>query len=82
MAGFGRGLKRKISKSNFVLMYPSRMPVFPIQTFISSLKDDDKNSLSKLAAKEVGAFYIRDRDDNKSIDSEILKIIDNAKEEV
>ena len=63
-------------------MYPSRMPVFPIQTFISSLKDDDKNSLSKLAAKEVGAFYIRDRDNNKSIDSEILKIIDNAKEEV
>lgn len=81
-AGFGRGIKRRIGKSNFALLYPSKMPIFPIQTFITSLRDDDRLSLQKLGVKEVAAFYAKEDDERDSIDDSILKVIDEARQEV
>lgn len=80
---FGRRLARRSSDvSKHALMYPTKTPIFPFQTFISTLKSDDEAAIAKLNVNEAAAFYIRNNEDHPEVDQEVLEIFGSAKEEL
>jgi hypothetical protein len=75
-----RGAKRLFSKLNYGLLYPSKSPIVPFQTFVTTLKEEDKSVIQKLGLKEVAAFYVNS-EENKLIPEDMAHLISEAKEE-
>lgn len=81
---FGRKLVRKSSESviKHALLYPSKTPIFPFQTFISTLKSEDEAALNRLNVTEAAAFFVRSGDAEVEVDQGVLDILRNAKDEL
>jgi hypothetical protein len=70
------------SRVKYAMLYPSKTPIFPLQTFISSLKENDKQNLQRLSVKDVAACYIKSPEDEKFITSEIKDLIAESHQEL
>jgi len=79
-AALNRGVRRLFSKLNYALLYPSKSPIVPLQTFVTTLKEEDKSVIQKLGLKEVAAFYLNN-EESKVIPEDIAHLISEAKEE-
>lgn len=79
-SALSRGVRRVFSKLNYALLYPSKSPIVPFQTFVTTLKEDDKSVIQKLGLKEVAAFYIHS-EESKVIPEDMAQLINEAKEE-
>ena len=76
-----RGIRRMFSKSsNFTLLYPSKTPIVPFQTFVTTMKESDRNTIQKLNIKETAAFYMNS-EESRQVPEDIMKLIQEAKEE-
>jgi hypothetical protein len=44
---------------DFAVLFPSHKPIFPFQTYITPMKEEDFDFVSKFALTKVGAFYMQ-----------------------
>ena len=64
------------------MLYPAKTPIFPLQTFISTLRENDKQNLQKLSIKDVAACYIKSPEDENFISQEIKDLISESHTEL
>jgi len=73
----GDGLSRAFCKSNLVVLYPSKTPIFPLQTYITDIKEEDKLMINRLGAREAGVFYRKPRSEEEVLpDAEMQKFLE------
>ena len=64
MGSNGR-ISRGLGKTSYAVLYPSTIPIFPFQTFLTSIKESDRANLQKLGIKSAAAFYLKNSEDEK-----------------
>jgi hypothetical protein len=55
-----KGLPEDTPK-DFAVLFPSQKPIFPFQTYITPMKEEDFDFVSKFALTKVGAFYMKNQ---------------------
>ena len=70
------------SRAKYALLYASKTPIFPLQTFISSIRENDKTNLQRLSIKDVAACYLKTPEDETFVTQEIKDLIAESHNEL
>lgn len=77
-----RKLSRLTGQARHALLYPSKTPVFPFQSFISTVRAEDEAVISRLNVREAAVFYLRSEQEISEVDPQVLDLFREAKEEL
>jgi hypothetical protein len=83
VGGVARAFSRQLGgKGSLCLVYPGKMPVFPFQSFISTVREEDRNVINKLNVREAGAFYVKTGLEEGVIPEQYREIVTEARKEL
>ena len=79
----GRAFSRTVGgKGNLCLVYPAKIPIFPFQSFISTIREEDRTVINKLNIREAGAFYVKSGHEEGVIPEQYRDIVTEARKEL